>query len=118
MNKFSLWMFYIFTFGIGYIVLKNKAKKQATLTNTELTVTHTIPIDVNQFISYVGGIENITSTSASISSIKLNVNDTNIIDVDSIKKIGAKGVMLSDKCVTCLFGDFSKELSNKINSMI
>lgn len=118
MNKLGLWLFYIFTFGIGYLVLKNKAKKQALITNTELTVTNTIPIDINQFINYVGGSDNIENTTASINSIKVHVKNTSVVDTDAIKKIGAKGVMLSEQCVTCLFGDFSKELSKTINGMI
>lgn len=118
MNKFKIALFYICTLGIGYFVLKNKAKKQAQTVNTELTVTNEIPIDINKFIELLGSIENIKETNASINNIKVYVNDVEKIQIDQIKKMGAKGVMLSEGCVTVLFGDFSQKLSKEINKML
>lgn len=111
-------MFYIFTFGIGYFVVKNKAKKHANTVNEELTVTKKVMIDINKFVETLGGKENISNTTSSINSIKVFVNDIEKVNQDEIKKLGAKGTILSEGCITCLFGDFSQELSKEMNKTL
>lgn len=118
MNKFLLWMFYIFTFGFGYLYLKNKAKKHANVINDELTVTKKVMIDIDKFIELLGGQKNIINTTSSINSIKVFVSDIEKINQDEIKKLGAKGTILSEGCITCLFGDFSQELSKQMNEKL
>lgn len=118
MNKFVLWMFYIFTFGFGYLYLKNKAKKHAIVVNDELIVTKKVMIDIEKFIVLLGGKENIINTSSSINSIKVFLNDVEKVNQDEIKKLGAKGTILSEGCITCLFGDFSQELSKEMNEKL
>ncbi|MDE5766942.1 MAG: PTS transporter subunit EIIB [Malacoplasma sp.] len=112
--KKTTW-YYILTFGIGYLIAKRKAKKIATNVNTELTVSEKIPFEVNEIIEAIGGLENYISNTASLNSIKFNVKNIELVDKERIKKMGAKGVMMSDETVTCLFGDYSKKLSTLIN---
>lgn len=116
MKKTSLIMLYIFTFGIAYFVLKAKAKKHAITVNNELTLSYDIPFKLEDFYSSVGGKENITNIEANINSIKVFVNDIEKVNQDSIKKLGAKGSMLSENCVTCLFGDYSKKLDEVLKN--
>lgn len=110
MKKTKLIFLYVFTFGIAYFVIKAKAKKHATIVNNELTLSYDIPFEINDFYNSVGGKENITSAEANINSIKVFVKDIEKVSQDNIKKLGAKGSMLSENCITCLFGDYSKKL--------
>lgn len=110
MRKRSLYALYIFTFGIAYFVIKKKAKDRANLVNDELIVSDEVPFEMEKFYNCLGGKENITSCDANINSIKIFVKDIEKINQTEIKKLGAKGSMLSENCVTCLFGDYSKKL--------
>ncbi len=112
--KKTTW-YYVLTLGIGYLIAKRKAKKIATTVNTELTVSDDIPFEVNEIIEAIGGVKNYISNTASLNSIKFKVKNIELVDKDRIKKMGAKGVMMSDENVTCLFGDYSKKLSSLIN---
>lgn len=107
--------YYVITLGIGYLIAKKKAKKIVETVNTELTVTKEIPFDVSNIIEAIGGIDNYVSNTATLNSIKIEVNDIELINKDKIKKMGAKGTILGDNNVTCLFGDYSKALSTMIN---
>lgn len=118
MGKFKLTLFYIVTFGIGYFVLKNKAKKQATVTNEELIVTEKIPFDISTLIKAVGGLENIKDCSAKINSITFLLVDSENIDVKTIKQLGAKGTIIKEDGITCLFGDYSQALESEIKKNI
>lgn len=110
--------YYICTFGIGYLIAKKKAKKIANQTNTELTVSDKVPFDVLTILEAIGGQDNYVSNTATISSIKIEVKDIKLIDKEKIKKMGAKGTIQGQNNVTCLFGDYSKKLSELINQYI
>lgn len=113
-----MWLLYIFTFGIAYFVLKKKAIEKVNTTNDNLTVTNKLLIDINEFIKSLGGIDNIKETNATINSINVFIHDNKKIDLDNIKKLGAKGTMVLEKKITCLFGDFSMELSKQLNEIL
>ncbi len=120
MKKWKLILFYIATFSIGYFYIKSKAKKvsEDTTINEELEVRKEIPFEVNKLVSILNGIENIKSCSSTINSLKVELNSIENINIDEIKKIGAKGVMKSGNKLTMLFGDFSKTLDQFINELI
>ncbi len=115
--KKTTW-YYICTFGIGYLIAKKKAKKKATEVNKELTVSEKVPFEVQKFIDAIGGKENYIENTATINSIKIKVKDVNKVNKEEIKKIGAKGIMVGQDNITCLFGDYSKKLSELINKHI
>lgn len=108
-------LYYIFTFGIGYLIAKKKAKKIASTTNTELTVTNSVPFEVTEIITAIGGEQNYLGNTATINSIKIEVKDIELIDKEKIKKMGALGVSLSQDSIRCLFGDYSKKLGSLLN---
>lgn len=117
-DKTKLRLYYIFTFGIGYLKAKKQAKIQATTVNEELTVSEKIPFDLNKLIELLGGLENITKVDATINSLKVNVKEIEKINQKEIKILGAKGTLLFEDGVTCLFGDYSKKLSELINEQL
>lgn len=121
MSKWKLTLFYIVTFGIGYFVLKNKAKKISKVENQEIEVSTNIPFDIDKFLSIIGGIENIEKTESTISSINIyfknKIKDINI-NFEELNKLKPKGVMKYESKISIVFGDFSKELSKIINGKI
>lgn len=115
MSAIKIYLFYIITFGIGYFILKSKAKKKANVTNEQLTTTNKIPFKLEDFFDALGGKDNIVKSSATINSIKIVVNNIELIKQDDLKKMGSKGQILSEDAITCLFGDFSQSLNSLID---
>lgn len=117
-GKFKLYLIYIFTFGIAYFYLKNQAKKLKGVENDHLTLSEEIPIDVDKLIEYLGNKKNIISTTNTISSIKIFVNDLSKIDIDKVKKLGVKGLIKGKDYISFIFGDFSHLLKMEIDKKI
>lgn len=118
MKKVGLWLGYIFTFGILYAVLRSKAKKAASQTNKQLTVSAKIPFPVEDLVSALGGAKNIESTSATISSFKASLKVRGLADDDALRRLRPKGLMWDGTgSVTLLFGDFSGELKARVDAL-
>lgn len=117
MKNLKLKLLYILTFGIFYLVAKKKALKHVKNVNTQIQVSTTIPFEVQNLLNAIGGIENYVQNSTTINSLKIFVKDIHKIDVEAIKKMGAHGTILGEDNITCLFGNYSKTLSTKLNEI-
>lgn len=118
MRKTGLWLGYIFTFGILYAVLRAKAKKAASTTNAQLTVSAKIPFAPSELAAALGGADNIASTAATISSFKASLKDRAKADEAALRRLRPKGLMWDGSgAVTLLFGDFSGELKSRIDAL-
>ncbi len=118
MKKWQLILFYIFTFGIGYFYIKNKAKKVAEVQNEEIEVSKEIPFEVQNLLNLLGGLDNIIKTDSTISSFKVELRDTNKADIEAIKKLdNTKGVMKSGNKLNIVFGDYSRTLDEFIKNL-
>ncbi|MCV3743768.1 PTS transporter subunit EIIB [Ureaplasma sp. ES3154-GEN] len=118
MKNWKIILLIICTFGIAYFILKSQAKKKATQVNKQLTVSHKIPFNINKFYSAVGGLENITSATATINSLKLVFKNEKLVDVNQLKSIDAKGVLKSANSYRMTFGDYAISLADTINQHI
>ncbi|MEF9985215.1 MAG: hypothetical protein RSA40_02535 [Malacoplasma sp.] len=114
MSKMKIVIFYIITLGIGYFVLKAKAKKQATVINDKLITTDKVPFAIDKLFDALGGKDNVVKCSSTINSIKIFIKNVTLIKQDDLKKMGSKGLILSEDSITCLFGDFSQSLDKLI----
>lgn len=101
-------LFYIFTFGIGYIYAMKKAKNINTITKDKIETSKTIDFDILKLITALGGKANIIEINSTISNLKVKVKDINIVNVDGIKKLGAIGTLKNIDVITILFGDNSQ----------
>ncbi|MBO6047038.1 MAG: LPXTG cell wall anchor domain-containing protein [Erysipelotrichaceae bacterium] len=76
------------------------------------------PIDLDVLIGALGGISNISETESSPSTLKVHLKK-NEIDVDTIKSLGASGIVQGASTVTMIFGKVSRdiefELSKRLN---
>lgn len=118
----SQYFWYVFlciiTFSIFYFYVKqkiNKANQKEFTTDAEPTSDTTkqlkrstkIPFDINHLIKHLGGIQNILTCEATLSSLKVGIKDKEKIDQEAIKQLGAKGIMISGLKVSMVFGDIS-----------
>lgn len=119
MKKLKIILIYIFTFGIVYFVLKNKAKKRAKSFNKELTLSTKLPFKLNDFLNELGGIDNINFVSSTINTIKIQLNDKTKFNDNALKVAKAKGLMWGvNNTVTIILGDFSIELEKQIKNLM
>lgn len=66
------------------------------------------PIDNNQkeeFIKAFGGQSNITHIEQKLSRLMVSVKALETVDMDSLKSLGASGILVSEDTVTVTFGD-------------
>jgi PTS system D-glucosamine-specific IIC component len=105
MKKLKWILLNIITFGGVYFFAKHKAKKIVHNTNTDLTYSTKVNFDIDELIRGLGGVDNITASSATLSSLKVNIKDNKLISKEQLAKLGAKGVMINNNQVVALFGD-------------
>lgn len=104
----------ILTFGHLSRKAKKQAQKEAEIKNTELTL-NTIGLpDINALANALGGVENIVNISATISTISVQLNQMDKIDLEYLKKVSVKGVIKSVDNVTLLVGDCAMMLKDKL----
>lgn len=89
-------------------VIKNKQPRQIKAGD--------IPIDIDMLIAAVGGKPNIKETVASSSRITFFIVNDSLVNLDSLKSLGASGIVQTTNKVSAIFGRYSKEISNIINN--
>ncbi len=117
-QKFWYIFFCIITFSILYWVVQAKIKKAnqqpfstsaepTSDTTKQLKRTEKVPFSIEELIEALGTKENILTVDASLSSLKVGVKEKEKVDQEKIKKLGAKGIMISGLKVSMVFGDIS-----------
>lgn len=109
-------LFYIFTFGIGYLIAKKKFIQQKNNINNEIKVSQAKNFPIDTLVEYLGGSNNIVNLDATISSLIVEVQSLNNIDSDKFKSLGAKGTFTNNNKLTILFGDYSKDILSQLKS--
>lgn len=114
MKKFKYIILIVITLGIYYFVINNKAKKLA-LSNSNVLLKETkIPFILDDFIIYLGGIENIIEVSSTQNQLSLTINNKDIVDIKKIQSLGIKGIMNNSKGFSLVTGIIAKTLEEKI----
>ena len=105
-------LFYIFTFGIGYFIIKkNNTKKY-----NDISGTHKIDFDIKKLIIYLGGYDNIVNVTSTINNLKVELKNIDLINIDEIKKLNAIGTLKNNNCITILFGDNSQYIAKLLSN--
>ena len=115
-NKYKTKLFYIFTFGIGYLIAKKKCLEQKNNINNEIKVSDAKNFDLESLLKYLGGKDNIIKLDSTISSLIVELKSLENIDVNTFKSLGARGSFVNNNKLTILFGDHSKDIMNKLKS--
>ena len=74
---------------------KNKTKKDEC------------PIDADKLIAALGGKDNIVALEASPSKLKATLKQDNDLDIETIKALGASGIVAGHLTLTMIFGKAS-----------
>lgn len=110
----------LFTIVIGVIIIaviayfvfmtcmKKKKPKKITQSN----------IDIDTLIKALGGKENIVSSSHSPSKLSVILKDNNITDIETIKSLGASGIVEGKDSLSLIFGKASEAIDNDLKSKI
>ncbi|ENY68617.1 Hypothetical protein,putative glucose/sucrose specific PTS system IIB protein [Metamycoplasma auris 15026] len=115
-NKFLYVLLIIVTF--GFILIYWKKKYRQTKTKDYLSKDTKIAFDTNHLIAYLGGMENIKSTSATQKVIKIDFYDRNKIDIKKLKELdGISGLAIQSKSISLVVGNIAKFLEEKINGV-
>ncbi|MGL4950591.1 MAG: hypothetical protein ACRC4M_01995 [Mycoplasma sp.] len=124
-SKFIIFFLTIITLGLFKIYLNKKIKKaelekesKSETKTPKLKTSNKIPFKVEKFIELLGGVENILTSVGSLNTLKLEVVDKNLVKQEEIKKIGAKGIMISKNKISIIFGDFAIILNDEINKLL
>jgi phosphotransferase system IIB component len=117
MKKSKIIFLSIITFGIYYFIIVNKAKKQSKEVNSNLLYSTKINFDLNEFISFLGGIENIKSVTNTLSSVGFELNEKIALDKQQYKKFNIKGISQSYNKYIIIFGDNSPSIAMKIKEL-
>lgn len=99
----------------------NTAKKMRSQTNIKNKTNNKpqkFPFKLENFILYLGGIENIKESSASANKIKISIIDHSKIDFSNLKKIKNRGILDQSQAVSLVLGSYCYNLSSAINELI
>ena len=86
MNTFLRIILDIITLGIFEIIIYSKVKKLSKAKNDELIYSKKYKFKINDFINDLGGINNIENISYTLSSIKINFKNINLVNSELQKK--------------------------------
>ena len=114
MNIFVRILADIFTLGILEVILHQKAKKVSQQVNTQLMYSKKYKFNIDKFVDDVGGIDNIVSASSTLSSLRLELKDINLVNPDLKSKYKINGLTKSSKSIILVFGDNSKAICDDI----
>lgn len=117
-QKTKLWIFYISTLGIGYFLAKKKVKSLIENSNDTIVTSKDNKFNVGELINALGGSDNIVNVEATISNLKVDVNNKDIINQDRIKSLGIKGSFINENKITILLGDCSQDIASKLKGKI
>ncbi|MDD8048859.1 MAG: PTS transporter subunit EIIB [Thomasclavelia sp.] len=77
-----------------------------------------IPIDISKVIEAVGGKDNIKELSASGTKITFFLNDDSKTNIESLKKLGASGVVQTKSKLTIIIGHYADDICEAIRNEI
>lgn len=107
----------IITFGLIWIYWNKKSKtyKDKNSLSQEIKVN----INVNKFIEYLGGKENIKNISNTHTKIKIDFVSRNLIQIEEIKSLfGISGIFMNDISLTVIVGNNAKATVDLIKSKL
>lgn len=104
----------VFTFVIRALDLKtpgreDEAADESSAQGTELA---------GELVAAFGGKANITNLDACITRLRVSVADTEQVDQDKLKKLGAAGVVVVSGGVQAIFGTKSDNLKTEMDEWI
>ncbi|WP_406616034.1 PTS sugar transporter subunit IIA [Mycoplasmopsis hyopharyngis] len=114
-DKFLLVFLTIITFGFIWIYwskLKNK-------TENNIKKSSKLPFKLDELVKKLGGRENIVGANCSISKVKIEIKDNEVLEVEKIKNMkGISGIVVGNFSISLITGNISEELTKQINNLV
>ena len=108
----------ILSFGILPLVVRSKAKKAAKEVRSQLTSSDKIDFDLNEFVTSLGGKENIISVEATLTNVIIKLNDVTKVISNLKEKFKINGVNKTSNSLILVFGDNAKKISLALNNIL
>lgn len=74
-------------------------------------------IEANKLVEYLGGKDNIINYEVNKSRFIVTLHNTEIVDKDSIQKMGAQGIVEIENQLKIIFGSDSTQLKKHIDAL-
>lgn len=88
---------------IGLAIIKSKSKN--------------FKIEANKLIEYLGGSDNIIEYNYTKSRLKVTVKNTELVNKESIQKLGAQGIVEVDNQIKIILGEGARQLIRYIDEL-
>ncbi|MBD0785159.1 PTS glucose transporter subunit IIBC [Vibrio sp. Y2-5] len=111
---YAVLYYVVFTFVIRAMDIKTPGREDETEDSTAATGTEM----AGELVAAFGGKENITNLDACITRLRVSVADTEVVDQDKLKKLGAAGVVVVSGGVQAIFGTKSDNLKTDMDEWI
>ena len=95
---------------IGIVILKNANTKPSKITKSN--------VNLDKLFTAIGGKDNFVSCEANGSKVTFVLNDIKAISQETLKALGASGIVASKNKVTVIFGKSSETLVNEIKQTL
>lgn len=116
---FSVIYYFGFRFAIKKFNLMTPGREEEEDTDSQeeekASSTSDLPYDV---LKALGGKENLTNLDACITRLRVSVDDVNKVEKDTLKKLGASGVMQLGNNIQAIFGPRSDQIKSQIQDII
>jgi PTS system D-glucosamine-specific IIC component len=113
---FAVIYYFGFRFAIKKWNLMTPGREEVTEeTGTTTTNTSELPYQV---LKALGGKENLTNLDACITRLRVSVNDVDKVEKDTLKKLGASGVMTMGNNIQAIFGPRSDQIKSQMQDII
>lgn len=119
MNRFKIVFFTIITFGIFLIILKAHTKKRINEKSNTINQSEKIDININEFINFLGGKENIVTIASTINSLIVQLKNIIVFDQHKdFKKFKIRGCNKVNNKYIFLIGNNASAIKEKLNETI
>lgn len=114
---FAVIYYFGFRFAITKFNLMTPGREEKTENEETVSTTSTseLPYEV---LKALGGQENLTNLDACITRLRVSVKDANKVEKDTLKKLGASGVMQMGENIQAIFGPRSDQIKSQIQDII
>lgn len=76
-----------------------------------------IKIEMNKLVTSLGGKDNIVNYEVNKSRFIVTLKDVNLVNKESIQKMGAKGIVEIDNQLKIILGDEARQLKRQIDKL-
>ena len=103
--------FVVFYFAIKIFNIQTPGREEVSATSTQSVSVDEI---AEVLVLAYGGADNITTTDACITRLRISVKDASLINQDKLKELGAKAVIISGNGTQAIFGTKSDIYKNEM----